>query len=398
MNHLKIVLFGLLLCCVTSIVKAERKQLESVNILFIGNSISYYNSLSEQVKAMVEDRLPHLDVNTKLISNGGWTLKQHWNSGRAIREIEQGNWDYVVIQEQTMLGSMLILDGSRYIRSYQPFFDYATKFIQLSKKHGAEPVLFLSWSDSDNQSQQKHVSYASMTLAKQHKIKVAPVGLVWTELVKRNKIELYVDTIHPNPSGSYLAAATIFSTIFEQSPIGLTAAIRGYVLNDDGSPNKGKAQLVRLAEDEAQLIQQAVQKELNNLEKQGGYLALEKPLPDYVIPQLPDGAAVTVANITGRWQGSTSYPFGFDRVVLDVQDNQSELQASLSLYRGQEKTAFEVKRIAIDDGTLNIQFTDNNKFSAELALAINGNQLAGISLAKPVEMVEDYRRWNFTKL
>ena len=71
----------------------------ALNILFIGNSFTQRNDLPGLTAVMAHDR--GVRVRHKLISASGASLRTHWNAGRAVKEIEAGEYDYVVLQEQS---------------------------------------------------------------------------------------------------------------------------------------------------------------------------------------------------------------------------------------------------------------------------------------------------------
>src|SRR5271169_3959760 len=77
----------------------------SLRILFIGNSYTYFNNLPEIFSRLAMAGQPGLSVETTAITVGGSTLAQHRQRGAAQKAIREGHWDYVVLQEQSALGS-----------------------------------------------------------------------------------------------------------------------------------------------------------------------------------------------------------------------------------------------------------------------------------------------------
>ena len=70
-------------------------------ILFIGNSFTARNGLPDliaQLAAAHGKKIEHY-----LISAGGASLRRHLNAGEALKEIENGHFDHVVLQEQSTL-------------------------------------------------------------------------------------------------------------------------------------------------------------------------------------------------------------------------------------------------------------------------------------------------------
>src|SRR6476620_10904678 len=73
----------------------------SLNVLFIGNSFTQRNDLPGLVAhlATAADR----SLTHRLISAGGASLRRHWNAGAAAEAIKTGDFDFVVLQEQSTL-------------------------------------------------------------------------------------------------------------------------------------------------------------------------------------------------------------------------------------------------------------------------------------------------------
>mgnify|MGYP000191502692 CR=1 FL=1 len=72
-----------------------------------------------------------LSKESELQSASGLTLEQHWENGRAVKEIQNGNWDVVVLQEQSQ----------RPVSQPKLFQEYASKFDAEVRKKGGRTVL-----------------------------------------------------------------------------------------------------------------------------------------------------------------------------------------------------------------------------------------------------------------
>ena len=257
----------------SKVVKATQpSETDTTRILFIGNSYSYFNSVSELVKRMAEDKFPTEKIETKMISQEGMTLKQLWLKGEALDEIKKEKWDYVVLQEQSTLGTGVIIDSKRHLYKPDIFFEYARKFDSEIKKSGAKTVFYMTWSKKDNPEQQIYLTYAYMTIAKELNSLIAPVGLVWDKNRNNSAFDLYYrDGAHPSVYGSYLAATTLFSIIFSTNPVGVSAKIEGYKLASTGQRSKEMQLLTDIAKDDATTIQRSTWDVINSLRKTDGY-------------------------------------------------------------------------------------------------------------------------------
>lgn len=77
---------------------------QTKKVLFIGNSYTASNNLPLLIDQMANSTGDDLiyDSNTP----GGYTLKQHSSNATTLSKINQGNWDYVVLQDQSQYPSL----------------------------------------------------------------------------------------------------------------------------------------------------------------------------------------------------------------------------------------------------------------------------------------------------
>jgi hypothetical protein len=70
-------------------------------VLFIGNSFTARNNLPGLIAQLAAAR--GVTIEHHLISAGGASLRTHWNAGKALKAIQNGHYNYVVLQEQSTL-------------------------------------------------------------------------------------------------------------------------------------------------------------------------------------------------------------------------------------------------------------------------------------------------------
>lgn len=189
-------------------------QKDTLRVLFVGNSYTYFWNLPQLVAAMGETQ--ELTIITRQSTVGGSNLGQHWNKERNTRSrdlIEQGGWDYVVMNNHSMST----------IDTPEEFDKYGKLFAELIKSKGAEPVFYMTWARKWNPLMQKTITAGYEKLAKQTKSQVVPVGPVWMESIQhRPDIDLYFeDGSHPSPEGTYLTALTFFRFLTGKSTAGI---------------------------------------------------------------------------------------------------------------------------------------------------------------------------------
>lgn len=109
-----------------------KKRSARLKVLFIGNSFTQRNNLPDILARMAEAAGAALEW--RLISVGGASLRTHWNKGEATRAIAEGQYDYVVLQEQ----STLPIKNAARMHENVRLFDAAIK------SAGAKTALYLT--------------------------------------------------------------------------------------------------------------------------------------------------------------------------------------------------------------------------------------------------------------
>lgn len=197
-------------------------------VLFIGNSYTGANNLPQIFKnfsAAAGDTV-FVDANNP----GGTTFQGHTINPQTTTLINQGNWDYVVLQEQSQLPSFPI--GQVQTDCF-PYAASLNAMIEDANPCG-ETVFYMTWGrengDASNCANWPPVCtyqgmdsllyerYMQMTI--DNEAIVSPVGAVW-HYIRDNfsTIQLYSgDGSHPSAAGSYAAAATFYAVIHRHDP------------------------------------------------------------------------------------------------------------------------------------------------------------------------------------
>lgn len=201
--------------------KAVRDR-SSRNVLFIGNSFTARNDLPDLIANLAAARgksLQHL-----LISAGGASLRTHWNAGTALQAIQKGQYDAVVLQEQSTLP----------IKNAQRTHENIRLFHDAIQAAGAQTVLYMTWARRHAPETQQALSDAYTTIGQELGATVVPVGLAWQRfLSKHDKPALHDrDESHPTLAGSYLAACVFLAVLFAENPVGIDAEVQGLTGKD----------------------------------------------------------------------------------------------------------------------------------------------------------------------
>ena len=208
--------------------KIIKEMKEEYNILFIGNSYTYFNESWNIFKEIANKQ--SIKVNVNEVTSGGYTLEKMSDSfdpyGKKVYEyLSKNKYDVVILQEQSV----------RPIIDKEKFFEAVRKLYKLIIKNGATPLLYETWGRKDESPdlQKFNLTNESMTnkliisyneIAKELNINVSHVGTIFYKIYSEYKdtINIYhPDGSHPSELGSYIIALTHFTKIFNFSPIGI---------------------------------------------------------------------------------------------------------------------------------------------------------------------------------
>lgn len=217
---------------------------DSISVLFIGNSYTYVNDLPGTLGSLAASLGKEITIDSK--TNGGYTFQNHTNDPLTYSKIHSKPWDVVVIQGQSQEPSF---PDTQVDSQTLP---YAVKLSDSIWANSAcsNVMYYMTWGRQNGDPQWAGINtfekmntrlyHAYMRMAdSSDRAMVSPVGRVWS-YVRANHpaINLYnADESHPSPEGTYLAACTFYTSLFQQSPVGsnyyggLSAATAGILQN-----------------------------------------------------------------------------------------------------------------------------------------------------------------------
>jgi hypothetical protein len=172
-------------------------------VLFVGNSLTYYNDMPDMVSRLAEEDPGARPLYAVSFTRPGWALQNAARDAKLRRLIDEVHWDALVLQEHSGLASSSPSEVGAYS------VPYAMQLQHMAAAQGARTVVFMSWST-------RHVN----DLGDQLGVPVAPFGAAWDEALRRRPgIDLLADDgRHPNKAGSYLAASVLYGTLTGRSP------------------------------------------------------------------------------------------------------------------------------------------------------------------------------------
>jgi hypothetical protein len=202
------------------------------SILYIGNSFFYFNNgmgghvgrLNASAEAAKKLRSTEATISGSSLQ---WHDVESYFRPNAVGAFSFDPENNVVFNKTDRLFDVAVMmDCSQcpiHPTLKSQFTEYAKKDSDIVRKHGAKPVLFMSWAYANKPEMTAALADAYTTAGNDDNALVIPAGLAFARVVKEHpEITLYIaDKRHPTLAGTYLAAATSYAAMFKQSPVGL---------------------------------------------------------------------------------------------------------------------------------------------------------------------------------
>jgi hypothetical protein len=216
--------------------KPKRTQLtgEAVqSVMWVGNSFFYYNnSMHSHVLAMSRAADPKNKAayrgTSVTISGSGfdWHDTESYFRPNAIgRYSFDDNNNIFFVKLDKLFDVAIMMDCSQcpiHPQLGQVFVEFAKKSSDTARRHGAKPVFFMSWAYADRPEMTAQLAEAYTIAGNDNDAFVIPAGLAFARSVaQRPQLSLYArDKRHPSLEGTYLAAATVYAALYQQTPVG----------------------------------------------------------------------------------------------------------------------------------------------------------------------------------
>jgi hypothetical protein len=195
---------GLLLACAGGAARADDTQLR---VLFIGNSLTAVNDLPHVVSTLSGGRIAY-----RTVAPGGVSLEDHWTLTGAREALDDGPWDFVVLQQ----GPSTLADSAANLK------EWAVRWADAVRAHSARPAVYEVWPDS---AFGVRWSFAALVHSYRRAAAAAhatflPAGEAWQAAWRRSpRLPLYgPDGFHPSKLGTTLAALVIASRLTSTAP------------------------------------------------------------------------------------------------------------------------------------------------------------------------------------
>jgi len=230
-NSSKISVLGTFILCSITLFGQQTKR-----VLFLGNSYTYVNNLPQLLTDMAGSTGKTLIFD--IHAPGGYYLGEHLTNPTSLAKIAGGDWDHVVLQDQSM--------ALAYPSTYMNGIPYSVKLDSIIKVHNpcAQTMFYSTWGRKPGDTylctppecpvdtwitrtyyeMDSTITSHYKVFADSVKAAMTPVGAAW-RYIRQNypTIELFQsDDSHPSLAGSYAAACCFYATLFRSDPTFIT--------------------------------------------------------------------------------------------------------------------------------------------------------------------------------
>jgi len=194
-------------------VEADEPRTSKIEeILFIGNSLTYYNlGISYHLNLYsAYDSLSFKPLIEELAFSG-YSLAVHLVNEQTLSKVNERSWDVIILQENIEIA---INDGIATLESIKAFE-------ALVGNKGTQIYLLMPWPYKDQPEMSMPIKKTIEDGAQAIGATIIPVGEVWRAINEEGNpdIDLYdADGLHPSLQGTFLAASMCYSSIYNRNP------------------------------------------------------------------------------------------------------------------------------------------------------------------------------------
>ncbi len=198
--------------------------------MYVGNSFFYYNNGLPAFVSKLTAGAPEAErrrYGATMVTIGGsgfdWHDMESYLRPHAIGYYNFDEHNNIVFNtRKKYYDAVIMMDCSQcpiHPRLKPIFMTYARKNATIARRHGVEPILFMSWAYQDHPEMTAQLAEAYTQAGNANHELVIPAGLAFAKVFKdRPDLNLYQpDKRHPTLIGSYLAASTIYASLYHRS-------------------------------------------------------------------------------------------------------------------------------------------------------------------------------------
>jgi hypothetical protein len=208
---------------------------QTKTLLYVGNSFYYYNdSMHTKVLGLVNAADPKARGQYRstsiTISGSGFNwhdMESYFRPGAVASYSFVGDNEIRFNKFDKPFDAVIMNDCSQcpvHPQLKGMFHEYAAKHSATVRKHGAKPILFMTWAYADKPEMTQQLAEEYTKAGNANDALVIPAGLAFAKAIaKKPGIGMYAaDKRHPSRLGTYLSACTIYAALYNKSPVGLS--------------------------------------------------------------------------------------------------------------------------------------------------------------------------------
>lgn len=183
-------------------------------VLFVGNSYTYVNGgVDVHMRNLYLTAHPDSLLETANVTVGGFTLGDHWHYAPTHTAIDSGNWDVVVLQEQSQ----------RPVLEPDSFYYFARLLNGEILHANSETAFYMTWARQYDPPMIDSLAAAYDSIGHELGALVSPCGRAFQRVVEEDTtINLYdTDGSHPSVWGTYLVCCVFYAALVQESPVGV---------------------------------------------------------------------------------------------------------------------------------------------------------------------------------
>ncbi len=203
---------------------------DTCTVLLIGSSYFNGNNLANLIKNLADSS--NVTIYIEMYGQNGLYLADHASSPSTEAKINEREWDYVILQGVGVL--VAYPDHFTHHPVYPALINLRDKIH--SNSESTRMMFCLPWAFEDGmtwyqnwtdtyEDMQWHIYDTTLQYSDEIVFEIAPVGWAWYAVLEAYNYPLHYlhlsDWNHPSLRGSYLMACVIYSSIFQQSTIGI---------------------------------------------------------------------------------------------------------------------------------------------------------------------------------
>jgi hypothetical protein len=194
-------------------------QLLILKILFVGNSLTYYNDLPSLVSQIAKE--DGVEISYKTIALPNFSIDDHLAGESIPSAFSKDKFDFLIAQQ----GPSSLPEAQEMLKAS------AIKLSKICASHKTRLALYMVWPEMSRGFAREDVIVSYTNAAKASNALLCPAGVAWK---KAMSLPLYgPDGFHPGIHGSVLAALTIYASIAQKKDLNFLTKSKWPEISDE---------------------------------------------------------------------------------------------------------------------------------------------------------------------